>query len=312
MVFITLHYREEPYMDQNLSLYHIFYTVANAGTISKAAKELYISQPAISKAIQKLEHSLEVSLFTRTSRGVHLTNEGKILYTHVRTAVDALSAGEDQMRRIHNLGMGQLHIGASTTLCRYVLLPYLQGFVKNHPHIQISIDCQPTHQILGELESGKVDVGLVGCPKKTGSSFSFFSLGSIQDTFVATPSYLENLQKRDSASATYMLLNQENVSRQYIDSYLSDMALPVEHILEVTTMDLLIDFARTGLGIACVIREFVNKELEDGTLIEVPLQVTFPRREVGLLYQEHNTTGFALNSFLRYIKECTANKREEL
>ena len=292
-------------MEQNLSLYHIFYTVANAGPISKAAKELYISQPAISKAIQKLEQSLQVPLFTRTSRGVHLTNEGKILYTHVRTAVDALSSGEDQMRRIHDLGMGQLRIGASTTLCRYVLLPHLQGFVKAHPHIQLSIDCQPTHAILGLLESGKIDVGLVGTPESPGNGLSFLSMGSIQDTFVATPDYLENLKMRDAASATYMLLDQANVSRQYIDPYLQAISLPVEHILEVTTMDLLIDFARTGLGIACVIREFVEEDLRASSLVEVPLEVTFPRREVGFLYHEHGAAGFALGSFLRYMRECT-------
>lgn len=292
-------------MEQNLSLYHIFYTVANAGTISKAAKELYISQPAISKAIQKLEQSLQVPLFTRTSRGVHLTNEGKILYTHVRTAVDALSSGEDQMRRIHDLGMGQLRIGASTTLCRYVLLPHLQGFVKAHPHIQISIDCRPTHEILGLLESGKIDVGLVGTPGSPENGLSFLTMGSIQDTFVATPDYLENLKMRDATSATYMLLDQANVSRQYIDPYLRAISLPVEHIWEVTTMDLLIDFAKTGLGIACVIREFVEDDLRSSNLVEVPLDVTFPRREVGFLYQEHSSAGFALGNFLRYMRECT-------
>ena len=227
MVFIILHYREEPYMDQNLSLYHIFYTVANAGTISKAAKELYISQPAISKAIQKLEHSLEVSLFTRTSRGVHLTNEGKILYTHVRTAVDALSAGEDQMRRIHDLGMGQLHIGASTTLCRYVLLPDLQGFVKKpspYPDLYRLPAYPPNPGRAGIRKSGRRAGGM---PREN-RKFFFLLLPGQYPGYLCGNSFLSgNLQKRDSASATYMLLNQENVSRQYIDSYLSDMALPV-------------------------------------------------------------------------------------
>ena len=87
-------------MEQNLSQYKIFYDVAKAGNISRAAKELYISQPAISKAIGKLEDSLGLSLFTRSSRGVQLTAEGEILYQHTRDAFEALERGEQELRRI--------------------------------------------------------------------------------------------------------------------------------------------------------------------------------------------------------------------
>ena len=86
-------------MNQNLSSYWIFYTVANAGNISKAAKELYISQPAISKSIQKLEESLDCKLFSRSSRGVILTSEGALLYEHVKQAFDALGTGEEKLKR---------------------------------------------------------------------------------------------------------------------------------------------------------------------------------------------------------------------
>ena len=86
-------------MEQNLSSYRIFYAVANTENISRAAKELYISQPAISKSIQKLEENLGVKLFERSSRGVTLTPEGELLYTHVKSAFETLSLGEDRLRR---------------------------------------------------------------------------------------------------------------------------------------------------------------------------------------------------------------------
>ena len=117
-------------MEQNLSSYRIFYVVAEKGNISKAAKELYISQPAISKSIQKLEDNLGVRLFDRSSRGVTLTPEGELLYTHVKSAFETLTVGEDRLRRSIALGIGNLSIGASSTLCKYVLLPYLKEFIK--------------------------------------------------------------------------------------------------------------------------------------------------------------------------------------
>ena len=101
-------------MNQNLSSYWIFYTVANAGNISKAAKELYISQPAISKSIQKLEENLGCKLFSRSSRGVVLTDEGQLLYGHVKEAFETLTLGEDKLKRSIDLGVGHLQIGVSS------------------------------------------------------------------------------------------------------------------------------------------------------------------------------------------------------
>ena len=116
-------------MDQNLSLYKVFYTVANTGNISKAATELFISQPAISKSIRKLEQSLDVTLFSRNSRGVQLTEEGELLYDYVQRAFYALQTGEERLKKINELGIGHLHIGVSSTLCKYMLLPYLKEFI---------------------------------------------------------------------------------------------------------------------------------------------------------------------------------------
>ena len=109
-------------MYQNLSSYRIFYTVANTKNISKAAKELYISQPAISKSIQKLEESLGTKLFERSSRGVALTDSGELLYTHVKSAFETLSIGEDRLRRSIELGIGHLTIGVSSTPVSYTHL----------------------------------------------------------------------------------------------------------------------------------------------------------------------------------------------
>ena len=123
-------------MNQNLSSYKIFYTVANTGNISKAAKELYISQPAISKSIQKLEESIGARLFERSSRGVTLTDAGELLYTHVKSAFETLTLGEDKLRRSIELGVGHLTIGVSSTLCKYVLLPYLKEFIKQYKELK--------------------------------------------------------------------------------------------------------------------------------------------------------------------------------
>lgn len=85
-------------MDQNLNLYHVFYEVANCHNLSVAAKKMYISQPAVSKAVSKLEENLNTTLFHRSSRGVSLTHEGELLYRYVEQALYSLKSGEEQLK----------------------------------------------------------------------------------------------------------------------------------------------------------------------------------------------------------------------
>ena len=296
-------------MKQPLSSYRIFYTVACEGNISRAAQLLYISQPAISKAIRRLEEALDTQLFLRSSRGVRLTDAGQVLFAHVRQAFEALNAGEEEIKKIHRLGLGHLRIGVSTTLCKYLLLPYLKAFIRAFPHIRISIFCQSTGHTIQLLNEKKIDIGLIGAAAPSGPCH-FEPLESIQDIFTASPEYLENLSVRQGTAAknpfetaTLMLLDHENLTRQYIDTYLRENHILPENLLEVTTMDLLIDFAKIGLGIACVIRSFVREELASGELVEIPIPFEIPSRQVGFLYSSAAAENPALDQFLSFCSK---------
>ena len=297
-------------MNQNLSSYRIFYTVANTGNISKAAKELYISQPAISKSIQKLEDSVGCKLFSRSSRGVVLTDEGQLLYEHVSEAFDTLTIGEEKLKRSIELGIGHLKIGVSSTLCKYLLLPYLKEFIHQNPHISISISCQSTNETLQLLEDNKIDIGLIGKPDNL-RNIHFDYLEEIEDIFVAAKDYLRNLKARgvpkDSIlqNSTLMLLDKNNMTRQYIDDYLQDNQIVIKDSIDISDMDLLIEFARIGVGVACVIRNFVKSDLENGTLIEIPLGFPIHKREVGFAYKTSIKPSKSLAEFIRFYKMHT-------
>ncbi len=298
-------------MNQNLSSYRIFYTVANTGNISKAAKELYISQPAISKSIQKLEEGLGCRLFSRSSRGVVLTEEGKLLYEHVGAAFDTLTIGEEKLKRSIELGIGHLKIGVSSTLCRYLLLPCLKEFIRQNPHITISITCQSTNETLKLLEDNKIDIGLVGRPSNV-RHIQFEFLEEIEDIFVAAKDYLKNLQVRGIdkpeilSNATLMLLDKDNMTRQYIDSYLQENQIAVQDSIDISNMDLLIEFARIGVGAACVIKNFVRADLESGALVEIPLEIPIQKREVGFAYRANVKPSKSLAEFIRFYKSFSS------
>lgn len=296
-------------MENNLNLYYIFYTVALHKNISGAAKELYISQPAISKAISKLEQSLDVILFHRSSRGVTLTMEGELLFTQVQTAFSAIRHGEEQLRKVNELGISQISIGVSITLCKYVLLPYLQQFVKDNPHIKVTITCHPTMETLRDIDNSVTDIGVVGIPSLP-NGLTYIPFREIQDTFVTTDRYLENLKIRVGNdrkailnNATFMMLNKENISRKYVDMYLSSHQITMDNIIEINTMDLLIELAKIDLGIACVIRDFVKDELDDHSLTEVSLGRAIPKRKLGLVYKDDTIMTDAMKKFISYFTE---------
>lgn len=303
-------------MEDNLSLYRIFNSVASTGNISRSAGELYISQPAISKAILRLEENLNVTLFHRSSRGVKLTEEGKLLYEYSKTAFDTLKQGELNLKSNTLLGIGHIRIGVSTTLCKYLLLPYLKPFVEAYPHIKITIECRPTFETLELLEQNKIDIGLIGRPKNL-KNLDFYEIKEIEDIFVTTATYLSNLKLRESSvnsvtplmsseifrTANIMLLDEKNMTRIFIEDYFTKNLIKTNQILQVNNMDLLIEFAKIGLGISCVIKEFVEMELEAGILIELPLENPLEKRTVGFAYMKSLKSNDALLKFIHFYKE---------
>ena len=286
----------------NLNRYRIFCAVAECESISRAADLLYISQPAISKSITKLEENLNTVLFERNHRGVTLTYEGKILYEQIKAAFEVISNGEERIQRINELGIGKLRLGASAVLCRYMLLPYLQGFISSNPHIKTTIECQSSFHIHKLLEEGNIDIALLVKPENT-SGLKFYSLGEIEDIFTATQSYLDNLQLRENKhlfeAANIMLLDGNNVSRRHIDAFFRENGIEPAHILEVTGMDMLIEFAKIGLGAACVIKQFVTEDLESGRLVEIPMKAEIKKREVGFAFLEKTRLTSSMNKFIK-------------
>ena len=291
--------------ESNLNRYRLFCAVAECGSISRAAEINYISQPAISKAITKMEESLGTQLFVRNHRGVTLTDEGQLLYEQLKNAFEIIREGEDKLRRINELGIGRLRLGASAILCKHMLLPYLKGFIEENPHVKITVDCQSSSKIIRQLSDGRIDIALVAKPENLGD-IGFRSLGQIEDVFIATKSYIDNLHIRGESAvfekANIMLLDGENLSRMHVDRYFAENGIVPEHILEVSGMDMLIEFAKTGIGVACVIKQFVMQELESGSLIEIPLAVPINKREVGFAYLKSAKSASAIEKFMNFCE----------
>ena len=303
-------------MEQNLNLYHVFYEVANCHNFSVAAQKMYVSQPAVSKAISKLEENLNTILFHRSSKGVTLTQEGELLYRYVEQAFHSLKSGEEQLKASASQKVSQISIGVSTTLCKYILLPVLKNFMAENPHIKITISCQSTFDTISALREGTIDIGLVGLLSKAdtaeANTITYLPLKTIEDIFVATESYLMpflqkykgDLHKKEAffQEAAFIILNKENISRKHVDTFLSENHVTLSNVIEVNNMDLSIEFAKAGLGIACLISDFVEKDIKNGTLREIKLGHRIPKRQVGFAYPAKAPALGAMDKLIQYCQ----------
>ena len=270
----------------NLTKYKIFLSVAENQSISKAAAQLYISQPAVSITIRKLEESLNTTLFIRKSKGVVLTEKGRLLYENARKALHMLSDTERSLR--FPLNTGHLRIASSNVLCKHFLMPYLKEFTNLYPNTDLAITCTSSIEACSMIEECSIDLALVVKPENLGISI-YHSLGVIEYIFVCAPAYKEKLNCKNDEIFEYaniMLLDKDNVSRKHINSYYAKNNIIPLHILEVNEMDLLIEFAKMSIGVSCVVKQFVERELETGTLIEINLSNPIPQREIGFLYND--------------------------
>lgn len=274
-------------MNINYECYRIFYHVATSGSISKAAEELLISQPAVTWQIKSLEEQLGITLFIRTKKGVILTDEGKILFDYVKTGVESFSNGENALTNLKNLDYGIIRIGASATVSKHVLMPYLTKFHEEYPNIEIKIVNTLTENLLRELRNGNLDILLLNLPMKEAKDLKITKVLDVQDIFVGNKKYYEitngSLKLEDLNK--YPLLFQKNPSntREYLDNYLKANNEHLFPQMEIVSYNLIMDFVSAGFGIGYATKEFIKEELESKKLYEINITPKIPKRYIGIV-----------------------------
>jgi DNA-binding transcriptional LysR family regulator len=286
-------------------LYRVFHTVGRCGNISAAAGQLFVSQPAVSKSIKKLEDLTGCTLFARGPKGVSLTSEGAILFDYVHEAFSHLHNGEQVLKKIRNKQEGLVKIGISTTLCRYYFMPHLERFHQLYPGIRITIVNRTSTETLKLLAQGLIDFGIISIPADR-SGFVYHELLTIEDAFVTgkpSPEFSKPVDLACMAAYPLMMMEKDNATRRHIDDYLMANHVSLQPEIEIGSMDFLIDFARIGLGIALVIKNFVEEELRRGILFQVPVTPAIPARMMGMVLPKNLPLSIAAETCIEFLLE---------
>lgn len=289
----------------NLEYYKVFYHVARAGSLTVAAGELNISQPAVSQSVRQLETALGTKLFTRVSKGVRLTGEGELLYGYVAKGYEQIALGEQKLEQMLNLELGEIHIGASDMTLQFYLLPYLEQFHERYPHIKVVVSNAPTPETLGNLKDNKIDFGVVSTPFDNDDGLHVVNVREIEDVFVAGRKFIQyknrmlDLQELENMPIIY--LEGITSTRSYMDAFLQKNDVHIQPEFELATSDMIVQFALRNLGVGCVVRDFAKAYLEDGRLFELRFNKIIPKRHFCVVTNPKNPLSAAARNMLELL-----------
>lgn len=293
-------------MISKLDLYRVFCEVGKCHSFSKAAKNLYMTQPAISQSIMQLENEVGMRLFTRIPKGVELTNEGRLLFEYVNSAINLINTGERKLLESKNLMIGELKIGVGDTISRYFLLSYLEEFHREYPNIKLKIINRTTLELCAMIKSGKIDIAICNFPVED-STLEKKKCIDVHDIFVCGNKYRDLTKRKlefdELAQLPLILLEPKSNSRQYVEKYMMTKGVKILPEIELGAHDLLLEFAKINLGISCVVKEFSEKYLEENILYEVKMVEEIPKRSIGYCFLKSVSLSPASQKFIDILEE---------
>lgn len=293
--------------DIDLNLYKVFSKVVETGNITKASEKLYVSQPAITKSIKQLENSLGGTLFTRTKKGVELTEEGKVLYIHVKKILEDISNAQNKFNSLINLEEGKIKIGASATVTKHFLMPYIEKYHSMYPNIEICIVNELTKNLVNDLKYGYLDFLVTNMPINISSDLNVEVCAKLHDTFATSKKYIDLQDRKIKLSdiGNYKTIAQKEPSntREFLNNFMKQNNILFKPDIEIVSYALVVEFIKSGFGIGYVTKEFVREELEKEEIYEVLIDKKIPERNLGIVTLKNNIPSFASQKFIELLKE---------
>lgn len=282
----------------NLNHYAVFLEVADKGNFSKAGKELFLSQPAVSQMMSQLEEDVNCKLFIRQSRGVILTREGQEFYKLVKLGMLKLEEANERMKEMKQLDWGALRLGASDTISRYILPKHLKEFTNKYPKIRVSIRNGTSKELENMLDNGEIDT-VIGFKPNNKIDYKFYKLMTLHEVFVASMEYSKTipnvLTRNNIDDIKIMLLDEKSQTRKEINAHLLMQNITLNPEVELANYELLAEFAKQGLGVA-----ILSKELIKGLKV-IKSEIDLPTRDVGLYHLNKIPLSYAAENFVNSL-----------
>lgn len=290
----------------NLNSLKIFLEVANSKSFLDASNKLFISQPAISKSMSKLEEDLGIQLFYRANKGITLTPSGETLYRYLQKTKDLLLSCERALISLNDIEEGRIVIGVQSHIVRNYLMDKIANFRTNHPKMIIELVDMSTNILIERLEERKVDFVVDSSPIDTVyNNVKIEPICSLNTCFVKSVYNTHNIRNFQSLIKENLILPASRSSlRKNLHKCCEDSGVMLNPILEFETEELIIEATRRNLGVGYVVESAIQYLIDSNILERIKLKEELPKMEINLVY---------INSYLTktaklFIKEEINNE----
>ena len=268
----------------NYTYLNVFYTVAKLQNISKAAKELDVTQPAVSRIISNIEKEYNTKLFFRSKTGVTLTRDGLNLFEMIKNPLIELEKVASNLDHNKTLDKVVIHIGATSTSLYCYVFKYLEKFKQMYPNVTFRIYSNSSAKLLDMVEKGSIDLAIITTPFQGGEELDIYNIAKLNDILVAPISYKDKIQGpvsiRDVIDYPFVLLSKEMQFREFIDAFIRKYNVHISAAYETDSSALLIPFVELDCGLTFIPDEMAAKSIKERKCFKVDLIEELPQRYI--------------------------------
>jgi len=278
-----------------------FSTLARLGSFTATAKELFLTQSAVSHAIKALEIEVGVRLFDRIGKRAHLTQAGEQLLHHVEKVLREMQDARNALERLQNWGHGRLRIGASMTACQYLLPGVLREFRRKYPSCTIRVEPGDAPEVVEALRANRIDVAVMLKPA-AGEEVSFRPLFEDDMNFLVPPQHPwaigGRVQPGEVCAQTFILYSKASYTFRMVSDYFDRENIVLQNFMELGSIEAIKELVKIGLGVAVLAPWTARKELLDGALVPFPLGDRPLRRVWGVSHLRGRRLTLAEETFI--------------
>jgi LysR family transcriptional regulator, low CO2-responsive transcriptional regulator len=287
---------------------HAFVILARTGSFTQTARELFLTQSAVSHSMKALETDIGCRLLDRLGKKVLLTQAGEHLLQHAERILLEMGSARAGIERLGKWGVGRLRIVAPATLCASLLPPVLREFKESFPQSLISIEPGDSFETVGILEDNRADLALTMLPKPD-DRFEFLPLFTDELAFIASPLHpwaaAGSVPRAEIARQNLVIYAKKSLTWRLIDEYFREEKIVLNTVIELSSMEAIKELVKLNLGVGILAPWAAQKELRDGSLVALPLGRRKAKRDWGILHWRARRLTLAEETFIGLCRSAS-------
>ena len=290
----------------SLELYRTFWAIGTAGSLTKAAAMLFVTQPSVSSALKSLETQLGTALCVRSQKGVILTAEGQVLFDELNAAMDHIDVAERKLGSLLKLESGRISLSAGDTVCNYFLMPLISVFKDNNPSVKFEITNRTSPETLEIIRARKAEIGFVNIlPRPDENIFHVTDCLSLTNILIGGSKYAylaeKTFQLRELSDYPLIMLERKSSGRIQLDAYLESLGIEANPIFELGSVDLMMNFVSNNYGLAFIHDEINGCRIDGKTLFRIGTTPETPLQKLSMIELKSVPISHASRQFKKYV-----------